>query len=205
MLDISEGRQFASEMTWAPELVEFRIEGRKACDCGCGQPDRIAFTLCGHTVSISSPAAVDAAIKTLEEAPKIVGGTLMARSGPRTPSIEAAHSGRAADCRSARPGRPHRRRTARRGRVCVRGGRRRLPPRRSGWLTAAISSRAGGECASSARGGRIDSRTYRLRSRSIERAVDKESGRLRRLSRVYLQLRTEVLGVGYGKEQAGVG
>ena len=73
-MQTNEGRRFAAAMTWAPGLVEFRIEGRTACDCGCGQPDRIAFTLCGHTVSITSAAAVDAAIKTLEEARRKLWG-----------------------------------------------------------------------------------------------------------------------------------
>ena len=74
MLDTPEGHRFAAEMTWAPGLVEFRIEGRTACDCGCGQPDRVAFTLCGHTISIISPAAVDAAIATLQEARRKLWG-----------------------------------------------------------------------------------------------------------------------------------
>ncbi len=73
-MNTPEGRRFAAAMTWAPELVEFRIEGRTACDCGCGQPDRVAFTLCGHTISIISPAAVDAAIATLQEARRKLWG-----------------------------------------------------------------------------------------------------------------------------------
>ena len=65
MPDTPEGRQFAAALTSAPELVELRIEGRTACDCGCGKPDRVDFTLDGRTVSIISPDAVDLVIETL--------------------------------------------------------------------------------------------------------------------------------------------
>jgi hypothetical protein len=74
VLDTPEGRQFAASMDWAPGLAELRIEGRTACDCGCGQPARVAFTLCGQTVSITSPAAVDAVIETLQRARRKLWG-----------------------------------------------------------------------------------------------------------------------------------
>ena len=66
MLDTPEGRQFAADLTSAPGWVELRIEGRTACDCGCGKPDRVDFTLDGRTVSIISPNAVDNVIRTLQ-------------------------------------------------------------------------------------------------------------------------------------------
>lgn len=66
MLDTPEGRLFA-DLTAAPKCAfELRIEGRTACDCGCGKPDRVDFTLCGRTVSIISPDAVDLVIKMLQ-------------------------------------------------------------------------------------------------------------------------------------------
>ena len=67
MLDTPEGRQFAAHMDWEPGRAELRIEARTACACGC-LPDRVDFTLCGRTVSITSLAAVDAAIAILQEA-----------------------------------------------------------------------------------------------------------------------------------------
>lgn len=68
MLDTPEGRRFAAAMDWEPGRAELRIEARSACACGCGQPDRVDFTLCGRTVSIISPGAVAAAIAILQEA-----------------------------------------------------------------------------------------------------------------------------------------
>ena len=74
VLDTPEGRRFAADMTWGPGLAELRIEGRTACDCGCGQPDRVEFSLCGRTIVVTSPAAVDAAIVTLQEARRKLWG-----------------------------------------------------------------------------------------------------------------------------------
>jgi hypothetical protein len=74
VLDTPEGRQFAAAMTWAPGRAELRIEGRTACDCGCNRPDRVEFTLGDRTIAITSPAVVDAAIKTLEEARRKLWG-----------------------------------------------------------------------------------------------------------------------------------
>ena len=54
-------------MTRAPGLVELRIEGRTACDCGCGKPDRVDFTLDGRTFAIISPDVLDCVIKTLQQ------------------------------------------------------------------------------------------------------------------------------------------
>ena len=65
VLDTSEGRQFAAAMDWAPKC-ELWIEGRTACGCGCGKPDRVDITLDGRTVSIISPDAVDLVIATLQ-------------------------------------------------------------------------------------------------------------------------------------------
>ena len=67
MLDTPEGRQFACSMEWAPGRAELRIDARTACDCGCGRPARIEFGLGGNVIGITSPAAVDAAIATLQE------------------------------------------------------------------------------------------------------------------------------------------
>ena len=67
-MNTPEGRQFACAMTWAPDRVALKVDGRTACGCGCGRPERIDFTLCGHTVAITDPAAVDILIRTLQDA-----------------------------------------------------------------------------------------------------------------------------------------
>jgi hypothetical protein len=69
-----EGRRFAVEMTWAPGRKELKIDGYQACECGCGKPARVEFSLCGHTVVITSPIAIDAAIKTLQESRRKLWG-----------------------------------------------------------------------------------------------------------------------------------
>jgi hypothetical protein len=66
VLDTPEGRQFAASINWEPGRAELRIEGRTACDCGCGKPNRVDVTLDGRTVSIISPDAVDLVITTLQ-------------------------------------------------------------------------------------------------------------------------------------------
>ena len=73
-MNTPEGRQFAGEMTWAQGRTELRIEGRAACGCGCGRPDRVEFTIREHTLAITSPAAVDAVIETLQEARRTLWG-----------------------------------------------------------------------------------------------------------------------------------
>ena len=73
-MNTPEGRQFAASMTWAPGRPELRIDGRTACDCGCGRPARIEFSLDGRTIMITSAAAVDAAILTLQEARRKLWG-----------------------------------------------------------------------------------------------------------------------------------
>ena len=67
MPDTPEGRQFAAFMDWSPGCAELRIDGRTACDCGCGLPARIEFSLCKNVIGITSPASVDALIETLAE------------------------------------------------------------------------------------------------------------------------------------------
>ncbi len=79
-MQTNEGRQFACELAWAPGQAELRIDGRTACDCGCGRPARIEFSLGGRTIMITSPAAVDAAIKTLEEARRKLWGEPIGRA-----------------------------------------------------------------------------------------------------------------------------
>jgi hypothetical protein len=74
IVDTPEGRRFAGEMTWSPGRAELKVEGRTRCDCGCGRPDRVEFTLCGNTIVIDSPAAVDALIETLIEARRKLWG-----------------------------------------------------------------------------------------------------------------------------------
>ena len=73
-MNTPDGRRFAGEMTWAPCRTELKVDGRTACGCGCGLPDRIEFTLCGQTIVIDSPAAVDALIETLAEARRKLWG-----------------------------------------------------------------------------------------------------------------------------------
>ena len=79
-MNTPEGRQFAASMDWAPGRSELRIEGRTACDCGCGQPARIEFILCGRTIMVTSPAAVDAAIETLQAARRKLWGEPLGRT-----------------------------------------------------------------------------------------------------------------------------
>lgn len=74
MLDTPEGRQFACDLDWAHGQVELRIEGRTACYCGCGLPDRVEFIVAGHAVAIADPALVDAAILTLQRARRQLWG-----------------------------------------------------------------------------------------------------------------------------------
>ncbi|MGZ3386118.1 MAG: hypothetical protein ACXWPK_10245 [Isosphaeraceae bacterium] len=73
-MNTPEGRQFAASMDWAPGRAELRIDGRTACDCGCGRPARIEFSLDGYVIGITSPAAVDAAIETLQAARRKLWG-----------------------------------------------------------------------------------------------------------------------------------
>ena len=73
-MNTAEGRRFAASMDWAPGRAELRIDGRTACDCGCGRPARIEFSLGGQTIMITSAAAVDAAIETLQQARRKLWG-----------------------------------------------------------------------------------------------------------------------------------
>jgi len=66
-MDTPEGRRFAVEMALESSNATLRIEARPACGCGCGRPDRVEFSLEGHTISICDPEAIDAAIETLRE------------------------------------------------------------------------------------------------------------------------------------------
>lgn len=74
VLDTPEGRQFAAALTSAPGWVEMRIEGRTACNCGCGRSARIEFTLPTGTVVVVSPDVVDLVIKTLQESRRKLWG-----------------------------------------------------------------------------------------------------------------------------------
>jgi hypothetical protein len=67
MLNTPAGRQFAAAMDWDPGRAELRIDARTGCDCGCGRPARIEFSLGMQVFAITSPAAIDAAIETLRE------------------------------------------------------------------------------------------------------------------------------------------
>jgi len=74
MMNTPEGRRFAMDMTWAPGRAELKIDGRTACGCGCGKPARVEFSLCGRTIAVTSPAAIDAMIETLREARRKLWG-----------------------------------------------------------------------------------------------------------------------------------
>lgn len=62
-----EGRRFECEMANARMGTGLAIIGRKACDCGCGAPDRVQFTIGEFTAYICNPAGIDAAIEALRE------------------------------------------------------------------------------------------------------------------------------------------
>jgi hypothetical protein len=73
-MNTPEGRQFAASMDLAPGWVEMQIAGCMACNCGCGQPDRVEFTLAGQRVVVVSPHVVDLIIKTLQESRRKLWG-----------------------------------------------------------------------------------------------------------------------------------
>ncbi len=73
-MNTPEGRQFAAHMTCAPGPPRLQIEGFTACDCGCGKPARVEFSVQGHTIMIKDPFMVDAAIQTLQVARRKLWG-----------------------------------------------------------------------------------------------------------------------------------